>query len=89
MATETPEVPSYRLAQPEVASLHQSTPDGGRTNDVNRAFVLSPSRTFSFEDRSVPELPSSRHVRIRIVATGLCGSDVSAYATEVHLRQTS
>lgn len=48
------------------------------TVETNRAFVLSPSRAFSFEDRPLPRLQTSRHVRIRIVATGLCGSDVSA-----------
>lgn len=48
------------------------------TVENNRSFVLHPSRTFSFESRPLPELQTSRHVRIKIVATGLCGSDVSA-----------
>ncbi|KAJ4989315.1 alcohol dehydrogenase GroES-like domain-containing protein [Stagonosporopsis vannaccii] len=44
--------------------------------ETNQSFVLSPSRQFSFKGRPVTELQSSRHVRIRVVATGLCGSDV-------------
>ena len=48
------------------------------TAQTNRAFVLNSSRNFSFEDRLLPELKSTRHVRVRVVATGLCGSDVSA-----------
>ncbi|KAF2854098.1 GroES-like protein [Plenodomus tracheiphilus IPT5] len=43
---------------------------------VNTSFVLSPSRRFSYEDRPVAQLPTSRHVRVRIIATGLCGSDI-------------
>jgi hypothetical protein len=44
--------------------------------NVNEAFVLSPARHFTFENRPIPEFRSSRDVRVRIVATGLCGSDV-------------
>lgn len=43
----------------------------------NRAFVLYPGGHFTFEKRIVPELDSDRDVLVRVVATGLCGSDVS------------
>ncbi|KAI4620947.1 hypothetical protein J4E83_005310 [Alternaria metachromatica] len=43
---------------------------------MNTSFVLSPSRVFSYENGPVPGLPTPRHIRVRIVATGLCGSDV-------------
>jgi hypothetical protein len=49
-----------------------------RTVETNCAFVLSPSMAFSFENRPMPKLQTLRHVRIRVVATGLCGSDVRA-----------
>jgi hypothetical protein len=54
--------------------------------ETNRSFVLTLSGTFSFEDRPVPELPSQRHVRIRVIATGLCGSDVSASSSIAYSR---
>jgi hypothetical protein len=44
--------------------------------DTNEAFVLSPTKQFTFEKRPIPEFRSSKDVRVRIVATGLCGSDV-------------
>ena len=44
--------------------------------ETNESFVLSPERQFSFENRSIPALRTSRDVRVRIIATGLCGSDV-------------
>ncbi|QKX52983.1 uncharacterized protein TRUGW13939_00054 [Talaromyces rugulosus] len=43
---------------------------------ANRAFVLHPGGQFTFESRSVPTLDSDRDVLVRVVATGLCGSDV-------------
>ncbi|KAH4956770.1 hypothetical protein HBI78_196480 [Parastagonospora nodorum] len=43
---------------------------------TNESFVLSPERQFSFENRSIPALRTSRDVRVRIIATGLCGSDI-------------
>lgn len=45
---------------------------------VNTAFVLDTNRQFSYESRPISELPSSKHVRVRVVAIGLCGSDVSS-----------
>lgn len=59
------------------ANVQLPTQDSERTIVKNQSFVLSPSRTFSFEDRPVPELQTRRHVRVRVIATGLCGSDVS------------
>ncbi|KAH7072266.1 chaperonin 10-like protein [Paraphoma chrysanthemicola] len=46
------------------------------TEHVNKSFVLSPSRQFSFESRPVPQLQTSRDVLVRVIATGLCGSDI-------------
>ncbi|KAK4867146.1 hypothetical protein LT330_007888 [Penicillium expansum] len=43
---------------------------------TNEAFVLHPGGTFAFEERSVPTLQSDRDVIVRVMATGLCGSDV-------------
>ncbi|GAB7364597.1 hypothetical protein MBLNU230_g5402t1 [Neophaeotheca triangularis] len=43
---------------------------------INPSFVLSPERTFSYEDREKPAVQSPRDVVVQIVATGLCGSDV-------------
>ncbi|KAJ5506769.1 Polyketide synthase enoylreductase [Penicillium expansum] len=42
---------------------------------TNEAFVLHPGGTFAFEERSVPTLQSDRDVIVRVMATGLCGSD--------------
>ncbi|KAH6639227.1 chaperonin 10-like protein [Boeremia exigua] len=64
------------LPHHEFADVRLPTSDKNRTIETNQSFVLSPAKTFSFEDRPVPSLQSSRHVRIRVVATGLCGSDV-------------
>lgn len=65
-------------AYPGSDNVHLAPNNTVNMVETNHAFVLSPSRTFSFEDRPLPELKSSRHVRVRIVATGLCGSDVRA-----------
>ncbi|KAF7121773.1 hypothetical protein CNMCM5793_009326 [Aspergillus hiratsukae] len=43
---------------------------------VNQAFVLHPGGSFDYEQRAVPTLGSDRDVLVRIIATGLCGSDV-------------
>lgn len=45
------------------------------------AFVLSVDRQFSFERRKRPELVTPRDVIVEVVATGLCGSDVSIEST--------
>ncbi|KAL3445542.1 chaperonin 10-like protein [Aspergillus insuetus] len=42
----------------------------------NQAFVLYPGGRFGFEDREIPTLQSERDVLVRVIATGLCGSDV-------------
>lgn len=47
---------------------------------TNTSFVLSETRQFSFEKRPIPQLLTSRHVRVRVVATGLCGSDVDRHS---------
>ncbi|KAE8154080.1 chaperonin 10-like protein [Aspergillus avenaceus] len=47
-----------------------------QTPKTNKASVLSPERTFSYEERAIPTLQSERDVIVRVVATGLCGSDV-------------
>ncbi|KAL4757758.1 NAD(P)-dependent alcohol dehydrogenase, partial [Aspergillus foveolatus] len=43
---------------------------------VNEAFVLYPGGSFGYEKRDIPTLQSERDVIVRVVATGLCGSDV-------------
>lgn len=44
----------------------------------NKAFVLVQAGQFQYEMRDTQSLPDQRHVRVRVVATGLCGSDVSS-----------
>jgi hypothetical protein len=46
------------------------------TQAVNQAFVLHPGGSFHYEQRAIPTLRSERDVLVRIIATGLCGSDV-------------
>jgi hypothetical protein len=53
-----------------------SSSENPTTAPINKTFVLSPTKQFSYEDRLIPELRTPRHVRVRVVATGLCGSDV-------------
>ena len=43
---------------------------------INNSFVLKQAGEFFYEQRKVSQLATSRHVRVRVVATGLCGSDV-------------
>jgi hypothetical protein len=68
VTTETTQAEPSLILRAEGQVSHQGT---------NVAFVFGPTRRFTFEKRSIPELRSSRDVRVRIVATGLCGSDVS------------
>ncbi|KAF2139780.1 uncharacterized protein K452DRAFT_300284 [Aplosporella prunicola CBS 121167] len=42
----------------------------------NRAFVLLPDRSFVYEDRTVSTSLSGRDVQVKVIATGICGSDV-------------
>ncbi|KAB5546892.1 chaperonin 10-like protein, partial [Coniochaeta sp. 2T2.1] len=51
-------------------------PERTKGDEVNSSFVLSPEREFYYEERPVPELRTPRDVRVRVIATGLCGSDV-------------
>ncbi|RAK71377.1 NAD(P)-dependent alcohol dehydrogenase [Aspergillus fijiensis CBS 313.89] len=46
------------------------------TQDANLAAVLKPGGSFYYETRKAPEVQSERDVIVKIVATGLCGSDV-------------
>ncbi|KAJ5479780.1 hypothetical protein N7530_005289 [Penicillium desertorum] len=43
---------------------------------ANQAFMLHPGGKFTFEERSKPAIQSDRDVIVRVMATGLCGSDV-------------
>jgi L-iditol 2-dehydrogenase len=63
--------PSFLLSQQPFDA--QST----HVREINESFVLSPARQFTFEERPIPELRTPRDVRVRVIATGLCGSDVS------------
>lgn len=46
-------------------------------DNTDLAFVLSVGREFSFERRKRPEPVLPKDVIVEVVATGLCGSDVS------------
>jgi L-iditol 2-dehydrogenase len=48
--------------------------------NINEVFVLSPERYFTFEKRPIPALQNSKDVRVRIIAIGLCGSDVRTHS---------
>ncbi|PYI07793.1 putative sorbitol/xylitol dehydrogenase [Aspergillus sclerotiicarbonarius CBS 121057] len=43
---------------------------------INHALVLHPGGTFSYSERDIPTIQSDRDVLVRVVATGLCGSDI-------------
>ncbi|KAK0106248.1 hypothetical protein ONS96_003889 [Cadophora gregata f. sp. sojae] len=42
----------------------------------NQVFVLRKKGDFAYETRRTPNLPTNRHVLVKILATGICGSDV-------------
>ncbi|PYH88514.1 putative sorbitol/xylitol dehydrogenase [Aspergillus ellipticus CBS 707.79] len=42
----------------------------------NQAAVLQPGGSFYYETRDIPTLQSDRDVIVKVIATGLCGSDV-------------
>ncbi|KAI9935127.1 hypothetical protein ASPWEDRAFT_31457 [Aspergillus wentii DTO 134E9] len=44
--------------------------------DVNHALVLHPGGAFNYQERDIPVIQSDRDVIVRVIATGLCGSDV-------------
>jgi hypothetical protein len=44
---------------------------------VNLSFVLDPNLSFSYEEREIPKVENSRDIVVRVVSTGVCGSDVS------------
>src|SRR5690349_8921105 len=52
------------------------TTESSSLSTANEAFVLKPTGQFIYESRNVPALRSTRDVMVRVVATGLCGSDV-------------
>lgn len=70
------------MAISPLLEVHES-PVGGsdyRINSVpkhNPSFVLDPNLSFSYEDREIPQIQDSRDIIVRVVATGVCGSDVS------------
>ncbi|KAH6721571.1 chaperonin 10-like protein [Leptodontidium sp. MPI-SDFR-AT-0119] len=47
-----------------------------QVSEENRVFVLQHKGKFAYETRPTPKLPTSRHVLVKIIATGICGSDV-------------
>lgn len=51
---------------------------GEWNEEIDLAFVLSVDRKFSFEPRPRPKPAPSRHVVVKVMATGICGSDVSS-----------
>ena len=52
----------------------------------SKAFVLQRAGEFTFEERLTPTSCSSREILVRIIATGVCGSDVSRLS--IHLDMT-
>ncbi|PYH43667.1 NAD(P)-dependent alcohol dehydrogenase [Aspergillus saccharolyticus JOP 1030-1] len=46
------------------------------STQTNSAAVLRPGGSFYYEDRELPVIQSDRDVIVKIIATGLCGSDV-------------
>ena len=71
VATQTIEAEPYLVPNAKLPASHVYP-----IEETNESFVLSPSRQFAFEQRPIPKLRTSRDVRVRIIATGLCGSDV-------------
>ena len=51
---------------------------GVEDNDLT--FVLGIDRQFSFEQRPRPKPVTPKHVVVKVIATGICGSDVSIIA---------
>ncbi|PVH76501.1 GroES-like protein [Cadophora sp. DSE1049] len=45
-------------------------------SEENQVFVLRRKGEFAYETRTTPKLPTSGHVLVKIIATGICGSDV-------------
>lgn len=54
--------------------------------EINDSFILKTQGEFTYEERPVIPLQTTRHVRVRVIATGLCGSDVSSSARETPKR---
>ncbi|OBT66796.1 hypothetical protein VE03_03993 [Pseudogymnoascus sp. 23342-1-I1] len=50
--------------------------DALQVSEENRVFVLRRKGEFDYETRPTPELPTSRHVLVKVMATGICGSDI-------------
>jgi hypothetical protein len=65
VTTETTEAKSSFVLCAEIQDSHRN----------NESCVLNPAGYFSFGKRPIPQFRSLRDVRVRIVATGLCGSD--------------
>ena len=81
MSTST-QVHEYSTSSTQDESLLSS--ENQFAKNTNTAFVLSPTRQFCYEQRPIPELPTPRHIRVGIVATGLCGSDVCYRISSLH-----
>ncbi|KAF2437992.1 GroES-like protein [Karstenula rhodostoma CBS 690.94] len=67
---------TYSLDFEPIYNMSSLTPEAVLEEELNYSFVLSPAKQFTYEQRPILELPSSRHVRVRVIATGLCGSDI-------------
>lgn len=70
----------YSFVQESDLTILQQLDVAPLKHDTNKAFVLEHQGSFVYEDRPLPNLRSSRDVIVRIVATGICGSDVSILA---------
>ncbi|RMY56454.1 hypothetical protein D0865_03639 [Hortaea werneckii] len=49
---------------------------GSDTEMRNSTFLLGTDLSFTYEDRAVPTIQEPKQVIVRIIATGVCGSDV-------------
>jgi hypothetical protein len=66
-----------------LSSKHGTNPKIGNSLfalQSSKAFVLQRAGQFAFEERPAPTPCSSREILVRIIATGVCGSDVSKFS---------
>ena len=66
----------------EFSSKHEMNLENGNSSfpfQSSQAFVLQMAGEFTFEERRTPASYSSREILVRIIATGVCGSDVSRF----------
>ena len=75
--TKSSQVSLHRIPRQRNDRVMNGLADNETFKAPNEAFVLHPGGTFSYEERSKPTVQTSRDVVVQVMATGLCGSDVS------------